>query len=123
MNILVVDDDVDFADGMSEMLSLIGHEVRTAYSCDEGVEAAKGASLDLALIDVGLAERTGPECADAIREFSESTVCVLTTGYSVDALKRMGISTDSFTVLRKPIKPEELEPYLRNASPTPRQEA
>jgi hypothetical protein len=36
------------------------------------------------------------------------------TGYSADALAQMGISVDEFEILRKPIKPEDLEPYLKD---------
>lgn len=119
MKILVVDDDVDFADGMAEMLTLFGHDVQTAYSCDDGIAAGGRERIDLALIDVGLADRSGADCARGILKSSESTHCILTTGYSADALNRMGISTAEFQVLRKPIKPEDLEPFLKNESPTP----
>lgn len=113
MRILVVDDDVDFADGMSDMLALFGHDVHTAYSCDDGIGAARE-NFDLALIDVGLAGRSGTECALALAEHGETITCVLMTGYSADALARMGISVDEFEILRKPVKPEDLAPYLKD---------
>jgi DNA-binding response OmpR family regulator len=62
MRILVVDDNVDFADGMAEMLAMFGHDTQTAYSCGGGIAAATG-NFDLALIDVGLGDRNGTECA------------------------------------------------------------
>jgi two-component system CheB/CheR fusion protein len=113
MRILVVDDNVDFADGMAEMLAMFGHDTQTAYSCGGGIAAATG-NFDLALIDVGLGDRNGTECARALRKLSETVVCVLMTGYSADALAQMGISVDEFEILRKPIKPEDLEPYLKD---------
>lgn len=114
MRILVVDDDVDFADGMSDMLALFEHDVHTAYSCDEGVAAIDWGPFDLALIDVGLADRSGAECARALRKISDTITCVLMTGYSADALAQMGISVDEFEILRKPVKPEDLTPYLKD---------
>lgn len=119
MKILVVDDDVDFADGMAEMLELFGHELRTAYSCGEGIAMAEKEPVDLAFIDVGLDDRSGTECARGIQKSNSGAVCVLTTGYSADALTRMGISTNDFTVLRKPIKTEDLDPYLTDAGSMP----
>ncbi|MCK5276553.1 MAG: response regulator [Alphaproteobacteria bacterium] len=113
MRILVVDDDVDFADGMAEMLALFGHDTHTAYSCDAGIAAAKD-NFDLALIDVGLADRSGTECARTLRKFSETTACVLMTGHSADALAQKGISVDEFDILRKPVKLEDLTPYLKD---------
>lgn len=113
MKILVVDDDVDFADGMTEMLALFGHEVHAAYSCDEGI-AGSTERFDLALIDVGLGDRDGAECARALVKNSETITCVLITGYSADALAQMGIPVEEFDILRKPVKPEDLAPYLKD---------
>jgi len=111
---MVVDDNVDFADGMSEMLALFGHDIHTVYSCNDGVAAAGKKPFDLALIDVGLADRNGAECAYRIRELSETVACVLMTGYSADALAQKGISVEEFDILRKPVKPEDLAPYLKD---------
>jgi DNA-binding response OmpR family regulator len=113
MRILVVDDDVDFADGMAEMLILFGNDVHTAYSCGDGIAVAEE-NFDLALIDVGLGDRNGAECARSLREYSDTVTCVLVTGYSADALAQMGISVEEFEILRKPVKPEDLAPYLKD---------
>lgn len=114
MKILVIDDDVDFADGMAEMLSLFDHDVHTAYSCEGGITAAGKGQFDLALIDVGLNDRNGAECAREIRKLSKTTAFVLVTGYSTDALTQMGISVKEFDILRKPVKLEDLEPFLKD---------
>jgi DNA-binding response OmpR family regulator len=47
---------------MAEMLAMFGHDTQTAYSCGGGIAAATG-NFDLALIDVGLGDRNGTECA------------------------------------------------------------
>lgn len=114
MKILVVDDDVDFADGMAEMLALFGHGTVTAYSCDSCIAAAGWETFELALIDVGMAGRNGAECARELANLNKTVTCVLMTGYSSDALARMGVSVDEFTILRKPVKPEDLAPYLKD---------
>ena len=114
MKILVIDDDIDFADGMAEMLTLFGHAVHSAYNCDDGLAAAADGPFDLALVDIGLAGRNGADCARELAELGSAANCILTTGYSADALKNMGISVEEFTVLRKPIKPGDLAPYLKD---------
>jgi DNA-binding response OmpR family regulator len=114
MRILVVDDDMDFADGMAEMLTLFGHDVHTAYSCDDGISAIGKGPFDLALIDVGLHDRNGAECARELRKISKATACVLVTGYSTDALAQKGISVEEFDILRKPVKLEDLSPFLKD---------
>lgn len=114
MKILVVDDDVDFADGMAEMLTLFGHDVNTAYSCDGGIAAADKQEFGLALIDVGLTDRNGAECARDLKNLRETVTCVLMTGYSADALAKMGVPAGEFDILRKPVKPEDLARYLKD---------
>lgn len=114
MKILVIDDDVDFADGMAEMLSLFEHDVHTVYSCDDGIAAIAGKPFDLALIDVGMPGRNGAECARELRKHCQTVACVLVTGYSADALARMGITVEEFDILRKPVKPEDLAPFLKD---------
>jgi len=112
MKILVVDDDIDFADGMAEMLELFGHDTRVAYSCDTGIAVAQVEKFDVAMIDVGLADRFGTECANGLKRFNDATRCVLMTGYSADALAQMGVPVNDYEILRKPIRPEDLAPYL-----------
>lgn len=112
MRILIIDDDQDFADGLAEMLDVFGHETGTAYTANEGVGLAGDERFDLALIDIGLAGRNGADCARKIRETEPELTCVLMTGYSADALTKMGVSAADFAILRKPIKLEHLERYL-----------
>ena len=45
LQILVVDDDVDFANSLSDLLSLEGHQVDTTYSGEEAVEEVSPARL------------------------------------------------------------------------------
>lgn len=108
MKILVVDDDRDFADGMTEMLAVLGHEAIATYSCDEGLQAAAPKAFDAALIDIGLGDRPGTDCARAISKRGGVQRCILVTGYSAMALKNMKISVEGLTVIRKPVDPDEL---------------
>lgn len=108
MKILVVDDDRDFADGMAEMLAILGHETVAAYSCDAGVQAAAHETFDIALIDIGLDHRLGTDCAREILKRGGAGRCILVTGYSAEALRKMNIAVEDFTVLRKPVNADEL---------------
>lgn len=108
MRILVIDDDRDFADGMAEMLAIFDHEVVAVYSCEKGVAAADKKSFDMALIDIGLGDQNGADCARNILKVGGSRDCVLVTGYSPTALKEMNISVGELVVLRKPVDPDQL---------------
>jgi CheY-like chemotaxis protein len=65
--VLVVDDNVDAADALAEMLALEGHEVRTASSGASALECLEGFHADVALLDIGLPDISGHELAASIR--------------------------------------------------------
>jgi ActR/RegA family two-component response regulator len=109
---LVVDDDRDFADGMAEMLGIFDHEVKTAYSGDEAIQMANAAPFDIALIDIGLGDQLGTDCAREIMKRRGAPRCVLVTGYSSEALRKMDVAVADFAVLRKPVNPDDLLSHL-----------
>lgn len=112
MKILVVDDDVDFADGLADMLSVLGHDVRTAYSYLAGLAMADGSGFTLAMVDIGLAGRDGADCARELQTRLPELECVLMTGYSISTLEKTAHSTAGFTVLRKPLKMKDITRFL-----------
>ena len=77
MSILIVDDDVDFADGMAEVLELDGHTVDIAYTRKGGVAAAGGKRYDAAMIDI----------------VDQNKICIIIGG-SAGQLKKIGFIGD-----------------------------
>jgi CheY-like chemotaxis protein len=67
LRILVVDDNVDGADMVGQVLQLDGHEVRLAYGGREGLDAARCFRPDVAVLDIGMPDMNGFELARAIR--------------------------------------------------------
>lgn len=110
--VLVIDDDRDFADGLAEMLDLLGYRTVTAYSAADGVEIALNERIGLVLIDIGLPGRNGAECAADIAAVAPDANCVLMTGYNAETISRMGVQAGALTILRKPLKPEDLSRVL-----------
>lgn len=107
-NILIIDDDRDFADGLAEMLDLFGHRTRTAYTPDGGIAAAADWDFDFAMIDIGLPGRNGIVCAREIQQHRENITCILMTGYSASTLNKMGVRVGDVMMLRKPISPVDI---------------
>jgi signal transduction histidine kinase len=66
--ILVVDDNVDAADSLGQLLELLGHEVRTAYDGETGVDTAEAFRPNVVLMDLGMPRVNGFEAARRIRQ-------------------------------------------------------
>jgi len=54
LRILVIEDNVDAAQSLADLLSLLGHQVRVAYDGEHGVQAARDERPDVVISDIGL---------------------------------------------------------------------
>jgi len=84
LRILVVDDNVDAAATLSEVLQLLGHSVETAYDAGQAlVKAADGPPWDAFILDIGLPDMTGYELAGRLRGLPSArhAMFVALTGY------------------------------------------
>ena len=82
-SVLVVDDNVDGADALAQVLELDGHLVSIAYDGDEAVKKASTMRPDVVLLDIGLPGMDGYQVARVLRgsaATSDATLIAL-TGY------------------------------------------
>jgi PAS domain S-box-containing protein len=88
--ILVVDDNVDTAQGMVRLLSLIGHETMSAYDGNEALKVARDFRPEFVLLDIGLPGMDGYEVAVRMRleDSCKNAVIVAVSGYGQDDDRR-----------------------------------
>ena len=67
--VLVVDDNEDAAEMLSEALTARGYETRVAHDAPAALRLAEGSRPDIAFLDIGLPVMDGYELADALRMF------------------------------------------------------
>jgi CheY-like chemotaxis protein/two-component sensor histidine kinase len=65
--IIVVDDNVDAAHLLAQMLRLHGHDVQAAYDGRQGLEAAREFKPEIAFIDLNMPRMDGLDLAKALR--------------------------------------------------------
>ena len=84
--ILVVDDNVDAADLLSDALTGLGYETRTAYDGPSALEVAADFDPDIALLDIGLPAMDGYELARRLRgrPLAKPLRLIALTGYGRD---------------------------------------
>ena len=68
VRVLVVDDNIDSALSMAQVLDMLGYETRTVHDGLEAVDAARAFAPDVVVLDIGLPRINGHEAARRIRQ-------------------------------------------------------
>jgi PAS domain S-box-containing protein len=108
--ILVVDDNADAATGLSRLLKLLGHEVRTVNDGHEAIAVATRFEPDVVLLDIGLPGMDGYQVARVLRQqpVCKDSVLIAVTGYGQDDDRRKGREAGFDFHLVKPIDHDAL---------------
>ena len=87
LRVLAVDDNVDGATSLADLLMACGHNTRTVHDGPTGVEAAIQCQPDVVLLDIGLPRLNGYEVAKRIRQHPtlQNVVLVAVTGYGLES--------------------------------------
>lgn len=110
--ILIIDDDEELTELVSEYLSAEGFETEAVHSGNEGLAKAKNGDYDLAVLDVMLPGMNGFEVLRTLRETSNLPVLMLTArGEDNDRIVGLEIGADDY--LPKPFNPRELLARMR----------
>jgi len=114
--VLMIDDDPEFVDAITNLLDAKGYEVHTASNGKDGVAKAKAENPDIILLDVMMT--TKHEGFDTAREMHEGknikdTPIIIMTGIRREMNLPFGFEPDDTwlpvkQVLEKPVKPEVL---------------
>jgi signal transduction histidine kinase len=108
--VLVVDDNREAADSMALLVSIAGHEVRTAYDGDTALSTAADFAPDLLLLDLGMPGLTGYEIARHIRHqpWGKDIALVAVTGWGQERDRRRTADAGFDAHLVKPVGSSEL---------------
>jgi CheY-like chemotaxis protein len=112
--ILVVDDNHDSALSLAMMLSIMGHETRTAHDGESAVATAETFLPDVILLDIGLPKLNGYEVAQRIRESSwgQSMFLIAVTGWGQEEDRQRSSEVGLNVHMVKPVEPAALERLL-----------
>ncbi len=108
--VLVVDDNVDCADSMAELLAICGFEVAIARDGHSALELARGFEPDVILLDIGLPGVDGYEVARRLLSMSgeRKPLLVATSGYGQERDRERSRLAGFDYHLVKPIRHAEL---------------
>ncbi|MFL5328018.1 MAG: MASE1 domain-containing protein [Gemmataceae bacterium] len=104
--ILVVDDNVDAAVSLAELLNLAGHQTMTAHDGEAALDLAKRHHPEIVLLDIGLPKMNGFEVCRQIREqsWATKTAVVALTGWGQEEDRRKSQAVGFNAHLVKPVE-------------------
>ncbi|MFL6660760.1 MAG: ATP-binding protein [Rhizobacter sp.] len=113
--ILVVDDNADAVDALSELLRLEGHEVRAAGSAEDAIALLDEFQPQIALLDIGLPRMDGYELARVLRADPRvrSARLIALTGYGREPDRRRALDAGFDEHMVKPVNIEVLLAHLK----------
>lgn len=108
--VLIVDDNVDAADFLAELLRSWGHDVRVAYDPGAAICACTGRAPELAILDIGLPGMDGYQLAQQLRQLPGcgELDCIALTGFGQETDKARSEAAAFIGHLVKPIDAQQL---------------
>ena len=107
--VLLVEDESLVAMLGEDMLLDLGCEVEVAMRLDKAIDLARGADLDMAILDVNLVETCSYPVADAL--FKRGIPFIFATGYGLSGIEP---AYQAIPVMQKPYQVAQMERLLRH---------
>ena len=102
LSVLVVDDDLDAAEGLSDVLEMSGHSTVIATSGYEALEAFPRQFFDAVFMDVQMPGMNGVDCFLEIKAIRPDTKVIMMTGYAVEDSLERAVNNGAAGVIHKP---------------------
>ena len=113
--VLVVDDNVDSADSLADIVKMLGHSIEVAYDGPSAIEKARSNPPDIVLCDIGLPGMSGYEVAKTLRASGLAAVQLIAlSGYAQPEDVKTALDAGFDWHLAKPASIEDVERLLRS---------
>ena len=114
-NIIIIDDDKDYADSQFEFLEDNNYHVSMAHTEDQAKKILYSEPASVALVDIKLGKGNGVNLIRELKTVKPDLICIMVTAYAsittaVDAVKQ-----GAFEYLTKPVNPETLLATIERA--------
>ncbi|MGB7431011.1 MAG: response regulator transcription factor [Ahrensia sp.] len=103
--ILLIDDDEELREVLVDQLSLYEEfDVLQEGTATKGVQVARGAMIDLVVMDVGLPDMDGREAVKVLRKGGFKAPIIMLTGHDTDSDTILGLEAGANDYITKPFK-------------------
>jgi len=113
--ILIIDDDEDVREILSARVKKLNHDVLTAATLEQGLEAIQHHCLDLVFLDVHLPDGNGLDILPAIRQTISQPEVIIITGMGSSQGAETAIRSGAWDYIEKPFYKEPLILQIQQA--------
>jgi len=113
--ILLVEDDLTFAQMLQGFLQKHGHKPTHAQNVNTGIKLLEQNDFELLLLDYRLADGTGLDVLAKTRDLGKSVPAIMMTSFNDVRTAVKAIRLGAFDYITKPVNPDELLMIMGNA--------
>ena len=114
LTILIVDDEKNIRETLSDFLRLTGYEAITAENGNDALHQIRNHAPDLVICDLLMPKIGGYECLKAVKKDFEEIKIIMLTGILDDKIYQKCIDAGADDILTKPFDFLELEEKIDN---------
>lgn len=111
-SVLIVDDDIEMTETLSDILEDMGHYVEVANDGFRAIEMVKTRAFDVILMDIKMPGISGVETYKEIKKVQPETMVMMMTAHSAKDLVAEALREGAYGVLYKPIDIKKLVEFI-----------
>jgi DNA-binding response OmpR family regulator len=115
IDILIVDDEVDFAETLAERLRLRGFSVYTAHSGEQALQIVEESAVGVMVLDLKMPGIDGLEVLRRVKKNHPEIEVLILSGHGSELDEAYGRSLGAFEYLRKPADIGDVVQALKRA--------
>ncbi len=113
VKLLIVDDNRDLCESLSDILELMGYEVMTVFNGHQAIAAVEKEQFDLVLMDVKMPGINGIDTLKILKKISPGLKVIMITAFADDVFFKEGLQSRDFEVARKPLNIDKFLELLK----------
>jgi DNA-binding NtrC family response regulator len=115
IRVLLVDDEEEFVQTLSERLALRDYDITTSLSGDDALEKVKHYNYDVVILDVAMPGVDGIDALREIKKMKPLTEVIMLTGHGTVETAIEGMKLGAFDFLMKPCNTGDLDTKIKKA--------
>ncbi len=114
-NVLIVDDEINHLNSLSELIKRESYNVKLANSADEAINILGTDAIDLLLLDLNMPDKGGVEVMKHINNNEINTTVIVVSGETTFEAAENALKYGAYDYIRKPYSIEGLLNVLKNS--------